>query len=74
MRMMRKMRLTSAAIAVATVAACGGHGAEPDAALLQDAKARRGIPQAVLLEKDKEKLQAMSADLSAAMDDLDDLL
>jgi len=30
--------------------------------------------QAVLLEKDKEKLQAMSADLSAAMDDLDDLL
>jgi hypothetical protein len=48
MRMMRKMRLTSAAIAVATVAACGGHGAEPDAALLQDAKARRGIPQAVL--------------------------
>jgi hypothetical protein len=30
--------------------------------------------QAVLLEKDKEKLKAMSADLSKAMDDLDDLL
>ena len=30
--------------------------------------------QAVLLEKDKEKLAAMSADLSQAMDDLDDLL
>ena len=30
--------------------------------------------QAVLLEKDKEKLKAMSADLSQAMDDLDDLL
>jgi hypothetical protein len=30
--------------------------------------------QAILLEKDKEKLKAMSADLSQAMDDLDDLL
>lgn len=30
--------------------------------------------QAVLLEKDKEKLKEMSADLSKAMDDLDDLL
>lgn len=30
--------------------------------------------QAVLAEKDKEKLKAMSADLSKAMDDLDDLL
>lgn len=29
---------------------------------------------AILLEKDKEKLKAMSADLSRAMDDLDDLL
>ena len=30
--------------------------------------------QAVLLEKDKDKLEAMSADLSKDMDDLDDLL
>jgi hypothetical protein len=30
--------------------------------------------QAILLEKDKDKLKAMSADLSQAMDDLDDLL
>jgi hypothetical protein len=30
--------------------------------------------QAVLLEKDQERLKAMSADLSQAMDDLDDLL
>src|SRR5262249_16885111 len=30
--------------------------------------------QAILLEKDKEKLKAMSADLGKAMDDLDDLL
>jgi hypothetical protein len=30
--------------------------------------------QAVLLEQDKEKLRAMSADLSEAMDDLDELL
>lgn len=30
--------------------------------------------QAILLEKDKEKLKAMSADLAQAMDDLDDLL
>ena len=30
--------------------------------------------QAVLLEKDKDKLLAMSADIAKAMDDLDDLL
>ncbi|MEO7332152.1 MAG: DUF5682 family protein [Minicystis sp.] len=30
--------------------------------------------QAILLEKDKDKLKAMSADLAKAMDDLDDLL
>src|SRR4029079_14864703 len=30
--------------------------------------------QAILLEKDKEKLKEMSADLGKAMDDLDDLL
>jgi hypothetical protein len=35
---------------------------------------KRRAAQAVLLEKDREKLAAMSADLSKAMDDLDDLL
>lgn len=48
--------------------------------LLENVLAVRGIgdkaraAQAILLEKDKEKLKEMSADLSKAMDDLDDLL
>jgi len=37
-------------------------------------KAATGAAQAVLLERDKDKLKAMSADLSKDMDDLDDLL
>jgi len=48
--------------------------------LLENVVAARNIgdraraAQAVLLEQDREKLKEMSADLSAAMDDLDDLL
>ena len=48
--------------------------------LLENVVAARNIgdraraAQAVLLEHDREKLKEMSADLSAAMDDLDDLL
>lgn len=48
--------------------------------LLENVVAARNIggraqaAQAVLLERDKEKLKEMSADLSKAMDDLDDLL
>jgi len=35
---------------------------------------RARAAEAVLLERDREKLVAMSAELSSAMDDLDDLL
>lgn len=35
---------------------------------------KAGAAKAVLLERDKEKLKAMSADLAQSMDDLDDLL
>jgi hypothetical protein len=60
--------------------AFGALGATERRYLLENVLAVRKIgdkaraAQAVLLEKDKEKLQAMSADLSKAMDDLDDLL
>ena len=60
--------------------AFGGLGQTERRYLLENVLAVRRIgdkataAQAVLLEKDKEKLQAMSADLSKAMDDLDDLL
>ncbi len=60
--------------------AMGGLGATERRYLLENVLSIRRIgdkakaAQAVLLEKDKEKLKAMSADLSQAMDDLDDLL
>jgi hypothetical protein len=62
--------------------AFGGLGATERRYLLENVlaarrigdKAAQGAAQAVLLEKDKEALKAMSADLSKAMDDLDDLL
>jgi hypothetical protein len=60
--------------------AFGGLGATERRYLLENVLSIRRIgdkakaAQAVLQEKDKEKLQAMSAELSKAMDDLDDLL
>jgi hypothetical protein len=60
--------------------AFGALGATERRYLLENVLAVRHIgdkaraAQAVLLEKDREKLAAMSADLSQAMDDLDDLL
>jgi hypothetical protein len=60
--------------------AFGGLGATERRYLLENVLAARRIgdkakaAQAVLLEKDKETLKAMSPDLSKAMDDLDDLL
>jgi Family of unknown function (DUF5682) len=60
--------------------AFGSLGATERRYLLENVLAARCIgdkakaAQAVLLEKDKEKLKAIGADLSQAMDDLDDLL
>ena len=60
--------------------AFGGLGTTERRYLLENVLAVRRIgdkaraAQAVLLEKDKEKLAAMSGDLAKAMDDLDDLL
>jgi hypothetical protein len=42
------MRMNGAGIFFAIAVVACGHGAEPDAALPQDASAKRGIPQAVL--------------------------